>query len=44
MTRTCASPCCHNAWLLMTQVVVPNAYASVSSSAFAFDVRRRSSR
>jgi hypothetical protein len=37
-------PCCHNAWLLITHVVVPKAYATVSRVAIDAFARRRSTR
>ena len=44
ITRSSAIPCSHNAWLPITHVVVPKAYASVSSSAIRGVARRRSNR
>jgi hypothetical protein len=44
VTSSCATPCCHNAWLLITHVLVPNAYAMVSRIALDVVVRRRSAR
>src|SRR5260370_26272960 len=43
-TSNWAIPCCHNAWLLITHVVVPKAYATVRRVAIDAVARRRSAR